>query len=1009
MNGNTEVHPAPEVTETLAKATEGKSCHCCLRNGINNINIDSSSVKHKFDKPASMDGWVNWTATVDKIVPAVVALKVTSVRAIDTNAAVCSVATGFVVDKERGILLTNRHVIGPGPSVSEATFSNHEEVTVRAVYTDPVHDFGFFKFDPADVKFMDVVEIPLAPEGAEVGADIRVVGNDAGEKLSILSGTIARLDREAPQYIGYTDFNTFYYQAASGTSGGSSGSPVVDALGRAIALNAGGKKKSASSFYLPLDRVVRALSYIQKGESVPRGTIQTVFKCEPYDVVRRLGLTAILEKQFRKQFPEAIGMLVVKQVVPVGPGFGLLRPGDILILINGEFVSNFVALETFLDGNVGSKVSMSVQRGGCNIIMDIPVQDLHALTPSRFLEIGDCIFHDVSYQLARANSIPCQGVYVSKAGYILRNAHVGKNVVVMSVGGIPTPNLIEFEKAVLSLHEGSKKVFRFQPLSDRHREATKVVTINWKWHRVLICQREPSFGHWTIDVIKPPSEVAQVDYGSRALNYRSNNIAAQKVGRSFVMVDFKVPHAVSGVCGKDFEGCGVILDAKLGLVCVDRDTVPIALGDVNLSFGGAVEVPAEVVFLHPVHNFAIVKYDPANIGDTAVESAEFDPTEAEPGDELTLVGLTNLHQLISRTCTITKIQRMVIKEMSPPRYRSVNVDVAHVDNPLASQGGVLVDTRGRISYFWYSFSYQRGGESFGQDKGMPTTHVQQALEMIRNERELWINLIDCELCYVQLAEAKSQGLPAKWQKQIQEKPLENLRSNNNLLSVRRLFYGSHSSKRLKEGDLVLAMNGNLVNNFVDFEESCRHVDHVQMEVLRDGKVLNISVQVDRLWGGCETTKVVHWSGALLQTPHRAVKQQSTCPSEIYCSWWSHGSPAERYGLHATVFITEVNDVVVKTIDDFLDALDSVEDKSFIRLRTMNLNTKDAVLTILPDYHFWPTWVIKRNGTRWIAEDLVYKHLNPHIRLSNGGKETYSPECTFQMTKSEGDENNFQVV
>lgn len=115
-----------------------------------------------------------WKDTVDKCVQSIVTIKSTRVRSFDTDVPGSFTATGFIVSP--GLILSNRHVVSAGPVVAQAVLANDEEIPLQPIYRDPVHDFGFFRYDPADIKFINIPSIPLAPKTAHVGQEIRVMG-----------------------------------------------------------------------------------------------------------------------------------------------------------------------------------------------------------------------------------------------------------------------------------------------------------------------------------------------------------------------------------------------------------------------------------------------------------------------------------------------------------------------------------------------------------------------------------------------------------------------------------------------------------------------------------------------------------------------------------------------------------------------------------------------------------------------------------------------------------------
>jgi len=924
--------------------------------------LGASSIPASAQVPVVTDTPV-WDQTLSRIAPSVVTIEIDQARAFDTEWNQSSQATGFVVDAERGLILTNRHVVTPGPVIATAVFQNREEVELRAVYRDPVHDFGFYRYDPSKLRYVKPAALQLHPAGARVGTEIRVVGNDAGEQLSILAGTLARLDREAPEYgVGkYNDFNTFYIQAASGTSGGSSGSPVIDIRGRVVGLNAGGSNGAASSFYLPLGRVERALELLREGKPITRGTLQVVFSYTPYDELVRLGLRPETQAAARKAYPELTGMLVVSQVQPGSPTESHLQPGDVLVSVNGRLVTTFEPLARLLDDSVGGTVEVEVERGGERIARTLPVQDLHSITPSSYLEFGDAVLHSLSYQMARHLNAPVEGVFVANPGYALGSAGVPRGAVITSVGGEPVATLDAFERAVATLPDGGRATLRYKTLDDPRGTQTSVMRMDRRWFPARHCVRDDASGYWPCRDLAPPPP-AQPEAPAKTTFVATGEPIADRLAPSLVLVNFDMPFSVAGVTERNYHGTGLIVDAERGLVAVDRNTVPVAVGDVRITVAGSIEVPGRVEYVHPLHNLALVSFDPVLLDGTQFRAAPLDTRELVQGESVVVVGLGSDSRVRSIATTVASVDDVSFPLSRTLQFREANLEVASLVNAPTDFDGVVAGRDGRVRALWSSFAVDNGRDLVQVNRAVPVDLVAELVGALRDARPIYS--LEAEFEAIPLSTARKLGLPDAWVRRLEAAN----GTHRQALGVARVVAGSPAAGVLREGDLLLAVDGKVVHRFREVERATQ-APRVEVTVLRDGVEQKFEVQTAAL-GGADIDRVMLWAGAVLHAPHRAMAAQRGIPPDgVFVGYFSYGSPATRHKLYAGRRIVEVDGRATPDLDAFIEAVQGRPDRSSLRLRTITWNGSTEVITLKLDRHYWPSYELRRTPEGWVRRPL----------------------------------------
>jgi S1-C subfamily serine protease len=550
---------------------------------------------------------------------------------------------------------------------------------------------------------------------------------------------------------------------------------------------------------------------------------------------------------------------------------------------------------------------------------------------------------------------------VANPGYVFGPAGIPRGAVLVELGGQPVATVEDATRILGSLPDGTLVPVKYFTLEDTRSPQLKSLRVDRRWFPARRCHRDDALGLWPCEALPDPPPAPVPEPASTVFS-ASGDKPADALAPSLVMVSFTMPFSVAGVTERNYQGTGVIVDATRGLVAVDRNTVPEALGDVRITFAGTLEVPGRVAWIHPLHNLALVSYDPAAINGTPVREVRFAGRAVLPGEEVVVAGLKADGRLVAQRSRVASIDPVNFPLSRTLQFRESNLSTIRLVSGPADFDGVIVDSRGSALALWSSFAFENGRQVQQDNLGVPIELVTEMLAHARDSRPLYS--LEAELAPRSLAEARRLGLADSWAKRI----AGHSPARREILSITRLVAGTPAAGVLKPGDLLLAIDGRVVNSFREVERAM-HAGLVQVTLWRDGTELSVEVPAAAL-DGRGIDRVLVWAGATLHEPHRAMSAQRAIPPEgVFVAFFMYGSPASRYQLWAGRRITEVDGLPTPDLDSFIRAVSGRPDRSSLRLKTVNWNGSVDVITLKLDEHYWPAYELRRTGAEWERREL----------------------------------------
>ena len=239
---------------------------------------------------------------------------------------VSNLGSGVIVSSN-GYILTNHHVVAAADEIQVA-LANGQTLPARVVGADPETDLAVLKIEAGDLPAITFAQL----DSLKVGDWVLAVGNPFGVGQTVTAGIVSALGRT---HLGINTFENFI-QTDAAINPGNSGGALVDVSGHLVGINSAIYSRTGGSqgigFAIPVSIAHQIMEQIIKSGSVTRGWVGI----EVQDITPELAESFNLKN---------VDGALIAGVLKGGPAdAGGIRPGDILLAVNGNKVSNSASL-----------------------------------------------------------------------------------------------------------------------------------------------------------------------------------------------------------------------------------------------------------------------------------------------------------------------------------------------------------------------------------------------------------------------------------------------------------------------------------------------------------------------------------------------------------------------------------------------------------------------------------------------------------------------------------------